>query len=88
MNIESLDNNKFRHLVDKYDGNRYVGILGVEVDHNLAARYLYESADRGIQRAKDVISKNNVPRPIQITDISTSCCLMAVARNDARGVGL
>ena len=22
--IEFLDNNKFRHLVDKYDGNRYV----------------------------------------------------------------
>ena len=22
--IEFLDNNKFRHLVDKYEGNRYV----------------------------------------------------------------
>mgnify|MGYP000007749543 CR=1 FL=1 len=22
--VEFLDNNKFRHLVDKYDGNRYV----------------------------------------------------------------
>ena len=22
--IQILDNNKFRHLVDKYDGNRYV----------------------------------------------------------------
>lgn len=22
--IEFIDNNKFRHLVDKYDGNRYV----------------------------------------------------------------
>lgn len=64
--IGSLDNNKFRHLVGKYDRNRYVSILGVEVDHDLAARYLYESADRGILRAKDVISKNKVPRPIQI----------------------
>ena len=26
--IEILDNNKFRHLVDKYDGNRYVKHFG------------------------------------------------------------
>lgn len=43
--IGSLDKNKFRHLVDKYDRNRDVKHLGAEVDHDLAARYSYESAD-------------------------------------------
>lgn len=39
--------------------------LGVEVDQDLAAHYLYESADRGFQRARDVINKNNIPRPLK-----------------------
>ena len=39
--------------------------LGVEVDHDLVAHYLYESADRGFQRAIDVINENKIPRPIK-----------------------
>lgn len=37
--------------------------LGVEVNYDLVAHYLYESADKGFQRAIDVIRENMIARP-------------------------
>ena len=59
--IEFLDNNKFRHLVDKYDGNRYVkhftcwkqllaSISPIQRPHYITSSYTYQFLKKILDR--------------------------------------
>ncbi len=60
--IGFLDNNKFRHLVDKYDGNRYVKHFTC---WNRAYVPLYDGRALRLHAVEEVVGRHLPPAPPQ-----------------------